>query len=122
MTNEKLLEELNKIANITDRLISKVINEDKALKKSNKKAKAEVKADVVIEEETIKRIEQNLIYNGFPTDKDFIEDVSKVVTANNISLDDLEKCLSRVKKANEKEPKNDIKKYIFSCLYKIDRA
>ena len=122
MTNEKLLDELNKIANITDRLIASVINEDKALKKSKKTSKADVKKDVVITDETIANVHDNLIKYSFPIDKDFIEDVSKVVTTNNISVDDLAKCLERVKTANEKEPKNDIKKYIFSCLYKINRV
>lgn len=122
MTNEKLLEELNKIANITDKLIASVIAEDKTLKKNKKKVKTDPKADVITTEETIALVHNNLIKCCFPTDKEFIEDVSKVVTTNNISVEDLEKCLERVKIANDKEPKNDIKKYIFSCLYKIDRA
>lgn len=123
MTNEKLLEELNKIANVTDRLISNIINEDKTLKKSKKKVKADPKADVnAITEETQNIVENYLIKCCFPSDKEFIADVSKVITFNNISVDDLEKCLDRVKTANDKEPKNDIKKYIFSCLYKINRA
>lgn len=117
MTNEKLLEELNKIYNITDRLIAKVINEDKALKKNNKKNKADVIAN-----ETKAVVEENLIKNNLPTDKEFIEDVSKVITNNNISANEIAECLKRVKTANDKEPKNDIKKYIFSCLYKINRA
>ena len=122
MTNEKLLEELNKIANITDRLITKVINESKGTGKSKSKSAAARTTEVNVSEETKAIVHDSLIKNSFPVDSEFMEDIGKIVAANSISADDLTKCLERVKAANDKEPKNDIKKYIYSCLYKINRA
>ena len=121
METERVLEKLNTALNILDGLRAEIIRADS-------KQKKEKKADPVKEvtkplnemgdlnqQITIKQILEKY---GQPTDDEHIESVQRIINSNNITLEKLDSCIERVKYANDKDPKNDIKKYTYSCLYK----
>ena len=104
--------------NIKDLTI--VLDELKKDTKYSKKKRDKHKSNEILdkaEEETIKSIKNILMINQLPYDDLFIQDVYKVCYKNNIYLDLLESVLQNVRRADNKSPKDDIKKYIFTCLY-----
>ena len=130
LEREQIIETLNKALNTLDKLRSDLINEGRKEEKATKKKRTTGK----ITEEVTKPLEemgdlnreltikQCLERYGQPTDDDHIASVKKIVDGNGITLEQLDSCLERVKYANDKDPKNDIKKYTYSCLYKVGRA
>ena len=128
---EYIIEVLNKALNPLDKLRADLINEGKAEKKAGKKKSK--KTVTAITEEITKplaemgelnrelTIKQSLERYGQPTDSDHVTSVLKIVDDYGITLMQLECCLERVKYANDKDPKNDLKKYTYSCLYKIKK-
>lgn len=131
MNTERVIEKLNTACNILDSLRAEIINETKAPKTKKKKSDAEKVTDALngITKELSEMgelnreltIKQTLEKYGQPTDDDHIESIVKIVSDNGITLKQLDSCLERVKTANDKDPKNDIKKYTYSCLYKEGR-
>lgn len=127
METEKVLEKLNTALNILDSLRAEIIKEDSKEKKARKKTADPVKEVTkplkdmgdLNQQLTIK---QTLEKYSMPTDEEHIESIQNIVTSNGISLEKLDSCLERVKYANDKDPKNDIRKYTYSCLYKEGRA
>lgn len=147
MEKDELIERINKATNILDKLRADLINEDREKKKSCKKTyktkdlakECDIEFKTDLEEQpqqkdfkdlnTLnKEIEiKHLLgrYSCFAEcekDTEFIEDLLKILDLNNINLKELDSALERIKYANDKQPKNDIKKYTFSCLYNIKRA
>ena len=132
MNTERVIEKINTACNILDSLRAELINDSKAPKGKKEKQPAEKVADALKgitkeladmgelnKELTIKQILEKY---GQPTEDDHIESINRIVTDNGITLKELDSCLERVKYANDKDPKNDIKKYTYSCLYKIKKA
>lgn len=126
---ERIIEVLNKVLNPLDKLRSDLINEGRAQSKAEKKKDTKKLAEEISKpladmgelnrELTVK---QSLERYGQPTDDDHIASVLKIVDNNGITLEELESCLERVKYANDKDPKNDLKKYTYSCLYKLVKS
>ena len=131
MNTDRVIEKLNTACNILDSLRAEIINETKAPKAKKKKGDAEKVTDALngITKELSEMgelnreltIKQTLEKYGQPTDDDHIESIVRIVNDNGITLKQLDSCLERVKIANDKDPKNDIKKYTYSCLYKEGR-
>ena len=131
MNTERVIEKVNQACNILDSLRAELINDSKA-PKSKKNKTAEKVTDALngitkdlAEMGELNReltIKQLLEKYGQPADDEHIESINKIVTDNGITLKQLDSCLERVKYANDKEPKNDIKKYTYSCLYKESKA
>lgn len=48
--------------------------------------------------------------------------VHSIVDAKGIARQQLEECLQQIRATNGKEPKNDIRKYTYSCLHKVNRS
>ena len=129
MDKDRLLEKINTACNILDSVRAELINEDRKTKKGNKKAKGIAKT---LAEEIKKPLEEMSELNkgltvkqclekyGQPTDDDHIESIKRIVSNNDITPEQLDSCLERVKYANDKDPKNDIRKYTYSCLYKVN--
>ena len=122
METSEILEKINTCANILDKLRADLINQERNTKQTQKKTKAKGKEAAKILED-MNSLNQTLTVKAslekfsLPTDQEFTEDVSKFVVEKGMSLQKLEGILERVKYANDKSPKNDIKKYVFSCLH-----
>ena len=122
MNNERMLEKMNTALNILDSVRLELIKEDtettKKKKEKVKKADAEKLKETgeLAREYNIKKVLEK--YHQ-PTDDEHVESICKIVENNNISKEQLDACIERVFKANIKEPKKNIKKYTYSCLYKI---
>ena len=131
METEKLLERINRICNEADRLRADIMNESKPQKKHRKKDQIQQNdtTDAAIKEfadmgelnQTL-TVKQLLEQYGQPSDTEHVESVHKIVTSNGITRQQLEDCLQRIQTANDKEPKNSIQKYTYSCLHKINRS
>lgn len=120
---ERIIEILNKVLNPLDKLRSDLINEGRAQGKTGKKKKTKKLAEDVskpLEEMSELTVKQCLEKYGQPTDDDHVESVKRIVSNNDITAEQLDSCLERVKYANDKDPKNDIRKYTYSCLYKMN--
>ena len=119
MEKQEIIRTLQRNVNELDKLLTKLLNEDLEEKRKSKK---EVKQESILDEaeqETIKSIKELLVINDLPSNKEFIKDIYKICYRNNIYKEKLEEVLKAVKRANDKSPKDDIKKYIFTCLYNI---
>ena len=123
MENEKLLEKINTACNILDSLRAELINEDRGIKKAGKKKKEDVTKTLAEEGELEQEflIKQTLEQYSQPTDDEHVENVSKIIKSNNITLEQLARCLQRVNTANAKTPIRDIKKYTYGSLHAINR-
>ena len=151
MEKAKIIEQLNKAENIIDKLRADLLNEDNDSKKKKKKSNSittkelaslvdldgtlkEPIADEVQKKDfkelnsinqqlEVKRLlERYSCFNELEDKSLFIDDLIKIISNNNISVEQLDATLERVKYANDKQPKADIKKYTYSCLYNINRA
>ena len=122
METSEILEKINTCANILDKLRADLINQERNTKRTQKKTKAkgEEAAQILEDMNSLNQtltVRASLEKFSLPTDQDFTEDVSKFVVEKGMTLQKLESVLERVKYANDKSPKNDIKKYVFSCLH-----
>lgn len=120
MEKQEIIKVIEKSVNELDALRVKLLNEDLPYTKKKKTSKKEIVKDE-LEQETLTIIKNALVLNNLPNDNDFIEDIYKVCYRNNIYKDTLEEVLKAVRKADDKSPKNDIKKYIFTCLYNVNK-
>ena len=127
MDKERLLDRINTAANILDGIRAELINEDSQPKKSKAKGLAKKLTEEITKPlEEMSALNQELTVKqcleryGQPTDDEHVESVNRIVSSNGITLEQLDSCLERVKYANDKDPKNDIRKYTYSCLYKVN--
>lgn len=123
MEKQEIIKTLQKNVNDLDKLLTKLLNEDLE-EKRKVKAIAETKQESILdvaEEETLKSIKELLVINDLPSNDEFLKDVYKICYKNNIYKQKLEEVLTAVKKANDKSPKDDIKKYVFTCLYNVNK-
>jgi len=123
MDKDKIVQRLNKIENLIDSLRVDLLDEDlkkksKFYKNLNKESKNDSK-EITVSKEEIKEYSELAAKYSLPEEEEFINDIVKIVKYNNISLDKLEQVFSNIKRANEKQPKDDIQKYTFSCLHRI---
>lgn len=121
MEKQEVIKVLQKNVNELDRLLTKLLNEDLEKKRKSKK---EVRQESLLDEaeqETLKGIKELLVINNLPSNDEFLKDVYKICYRNNIYKEQLEEVLRAVKRANDKSPKDDIKKYVFTCLYNVNK-
>ncbi len=78
----------------------------------NKEEKERLNADLV---------KVLLIQHKIPADDDFITDLIKTCNMKSIHCERLKGIIEAVSEAREKTPIRDIKKYVFSCIYKNDK-
>lgn len=64
-------------------------------------------------------LEHYSCFNELEDKDEFINDIIKIMSNNNISIKQLDSTLERIKYANDRQQKEDIKKYTYSCLYKV---
>lgn len=128
MENDRLIEKVNTALNILESVRAELLKGDKGGKKAKKNTASDPLKDTekglnemgdLNQQITIKR---TLEKYGQPTDDDHIASVQKIINSNGLTLEQLDSCLERVKYANDKEPKNNIKAYTYSCLYKVAKS
>ena len=129
MNTDRIIEKLNAACNILDSLRAEIINETKAPKGKKKTEKVKDTINEITKELSdmgeLNReltIKQVLEKYDQPTDDEHIANINRIVEKTGITLKELDSCIERVKTANDKEPKNDIYKYTYSCLYKIKQG
>lgn len=126
MEENSILEKLNTALNILESARLEVIKAETKEKKTSKKKTKKLSEEIskpLNEMGELNReltVKQCLERYGQPTDDEHVESVNRIITGNGITLEQLDSCLERVKYANDKDPKNDIKKYTYSCLYKVN--
>ena len=121
METDRVIEKLNTALNILDSLRLEIMKEDTKQKKTKKADPVKEVTKPLNEMGELNQqitIKQILEKYDQPADDGHIESIQKIINSNGISLEKLDSCIERVKYANDKEPKNDIKKYTYSCLYK----
>lgn len=144
MENEKIIEKLNTAANILDSLRNSLLKEEKKSNKSKtSKTLKDLAADIkdldvgTTEEPTTKKpkdisdlnkqlqikhlLQKYSCFNEVANEREFLEDIAKIIVNNDISFESLDSALERIKYANDKQHKEDIKKYTYSCLYNINK-
>lgn len=117
MENDRLIEKINTALNILEGVRAEIIKAD-----GKEKKKARKNSQVESDPQQQKEIKRVLEKYGQPTDEEHIASVQKIVSTNDITLEQLDACLERVKYANDKDPKNNIKAYTYSCLHKINKS
>ena len=126
MEENSILEKLNTALNILESARLEVIKAETKEKKTSKKKTKKLSEEIskpLNEMGELNReltVKQCLERYGQPTDDEHVESVNRIITGNGITLEQLDSCLERVKYANDKDPKNDIRKYTYSCLYKVN--
>ena len=123
MEQNDIIEQINTACNILDNLRARLINESRSTKKKKTKKITEEITKPLTDMGELNQgltIKQCLERYGQPTDDEHIQSINNIINKNGISLEQLDSCLERVKYANDKAPKNDIKKYTYSCLHKIN--
>jgi len=122
MEHEQMIDKINTALNILEGVRLALLKEQKPEKKKKPAADPvkDSKKDLADMGELNRQltIKQILEKYGQPADDDHVESIYKIVNKNGITIKELDSCIERVKTANDKEPKNDIKKYTYSCLYK----
>lgn len=115
MNKQEIINTIDKSIKDLDNLKNMLLKEDITEKKKKPKRKEHVLNEG--ETEVKEDIKKSLILYSLPNNDEFIEDIYKICFRNSIFRDDLKKILEAVKRANDKSPKDDIKKYLFTCLY-----
>lgn len=129
MENDRIIEKINTALNILEGVRTEILKADSQERKKAKKSKGadplkevEKPLEVMSDLNQQLTIKQTLEKYGQPSDGEYVESIQKIITGNAITLEQLDACLDRVKWANDKEPKNNIKAYTFSCLHKINKS
>ena len=146
MEKERIIEQLNKAENIIDKLRADLLNEEIKTKKSNSKTLKELAKECTLddtneveEKPTAKKpfrdlnelnkqleikhlLQKYSCFNEVANEREFLEDIEKIIERNSISLDKLDGVLERIKYANDKNTIRDIKNYTYSCLHKMSKS
>lgn len=128
MEKEILLNRLNEIYNKVDRLIVDLINEDqpkKKRKKKQKKVSEEIRKPLADMGELNRELTVTQILERHPEqpkDDDHIQSVINCVNMHNITAEQLEDALDRVKEYQETKGINDIKRFTYRCLHNMNKS
>jgi len=124
METDRVIEKLNTALNILDSLRAEIIKDSSQEQKRAKSKKTDPVKEITKELADMGELNQQITIKQIlekysqPADDEHIESIQKIINSKGLTLKQLDGCIERVKYANDKDPKNDIKKYTYSCLYK----
>lgn len=123
----KIYSDQEKLLNAVDRLIADIVNEDapKKKKKTRKKVSEEISKPLADMGELNRELTVTQILERHPEqpkDDDHIQSVVKCVNMHNITAEQLEDALDRVKRYQETKGIDDIRRFTYRCLHNMNKG
>lgn len=120
-------EKLNIAGNIIDGVLVQLAKAEKKTtggKKSKKKVSEEIKKTFAEMGELNQELTVTQCLERYeqPTDDDHVNSVLNIMRRNNIEVDQLEGVLERIQAQAKKNGVEDIKKYTYACLHKVNQT